>query len=74
MCDIGKALSEGLGLPLVSLAPEDMAAHFGWMAGFAGLDMPASSAHTRVELGWAPLGPDLLSDLAAMDYGTLLAH
>jgi hypothetical protein len=30
--------------------------------------MTASSAWTRARLGWEPDGPDLLTDLAAMDY------
>lgn len=74
MCDFARVISEGLGLPLVKLAPEDMDSHFGWMAGFIGIDMPASSARTRAELGWTPQGPDLLSDLAAMDYAARVAQ
>jgi hypothetical protein len=38
------------------------------MTPFAGLDMTASSAWTRVRLGWEPTGPGLLADLAAMDF------
>jgi len=38
------------------------------MAPFAALDMIASSAWTRMRLGWEPTGPDLLTDLAAMDF------
>lgn len=74
MRDIAKVLSGGLGLPITPLAPEDMAAHFGWLAGFVGLDMSASSARTRAELGWEPHGPGLLSDLAEMDYRPLAAQ
>jgi hypothetical protein len=40
---------------------------------FAGLDMPASSDWTRKSLGWEPTGPDLLTDLKAMDYAALPA-
>lgn len=66
---IAEALGAGLGLPVVSLSPEEAPAHFGWMAMFAGLDMFASSALTRAALGWTPTGPSLIEDLRAMDYG-----
>ncbi|MDR3643830.1 MAG: NAD-dependent dehydratase, partial [Clostridia bacterium] len=39
-----------------------------WLAMFASLDMPASSAWTRAKLGWHPTGPDLLTDLGNMRY------
>jgi nucleoside-diphosphate-sugar epimerase len=66
--DIAKAVGAGLDLPVVSLTPEEAPAHFGWLAMFAGLDLPASSARTRELLGWNPIGPGLLEDLRQMDY------
>lgn len=66
---IAETLAEGLRIPAVSVSPEEVADHFGWMAMFVGLDMPASSAWTRETLGWKPSGPDLISDLKRMDYG-----
>ena len=42
--------------------------HFGWLAGFAGLDMPASSEWTQKTLGWKPVGPGLIEDLSNMKY------
>ena len=66
---IAETLGAGLGLPVHSLSPEEASAHFGWMALFVGMDLPASSARTRERLGWTPAGPDLLADLRAMDYG-----
>jgi len=66
--DIARAVGEGLGLPVVALAPEQAADHFGWFAMFAAADLTASSARTRAMLGWTPTGPDLLADLRAMDY------
>ncbi|QWT19708.1 SDR family oxidoreductase [Bacillus sp. NP157] len=66
--DIATVVAEGLGLPLRSIAPEEAAAHFGWLSIFAALDMPASSAWTRDYLGWTPTGPSLLEDLRRMDY------
>jgi len=68
MRDIAKAIADGLGVPVVSLSPEEAAGHFGWLTLFAGADMAASSVWTRETLGWNPTGPDLLSDLRAMDY------
>jgi nucleoside-diphosphate-sugar epimerase len=66
--DIATALAKGLGLPAVSLTPEQAAEHFGWMGMFVGMDMPASSAWTRERLGWKPTGPGMIADLEAMDY------
>ncbi|WP_066586598.1 SDR family oxidoreductase [Sphingomonas pruni] len=66
--DIAEVVGAGLNLPVVSLTPEQAPAHFGWLAMFAGLDLPASSAKTRELLGWQPTGPGLLEDLKAMDY------
>ena len=70
---IAETLAEELRIPAVSVAPEDAADHFGWMAMFVGLNMPASSAWTRETLGWEPSGPDLISDLRRMDYGVVAA-
>ncbi|MFX1738509.1 SDR family oxidoreductase [Paraburkholderia sp. A1RI_3L] len=61
--DIAESLGRGLKLPVVSIAPEQAQAHFGWMAMFVGMDMPASSALTQARLGWQPTGPSLISDL-----------
>ena len=65
---IAEAIGNGLGLPVVSLAPGEAQAHFGWFATFAGMDLAASSAHTRDLLGWAPSQPDLLTDMAENGY------
>jgi nucleoside-diphosphate-sugar epimerase len=66
--DISEVLGRGLKLPVVSLTPEEAAGHFGWLALFAGRDIPASSAQTRQKLGWNPTGPGLISDLENMRY------
>lgn len=65
---IAEVVGAGLGLPVVSLSGDEAAGYFGWLGMFAGLDMIASSAWTRERLGWATTGPDLLTDLRAMDY------
>ncbi|WP_413987720.1 SDR family oxidoreductase [Labrys okinawensis] len=61
--DIAEAIGRRLELPVKSIAPEEAQAAFGWLAMFAGRDMPASSAQTRRKLGWQPSGPGLLADL-----------
>ena len=66
--EISEVIGRGLKVPVVSLSPEESAAHFGWLAMFAGRDMPASSALTRQWLGWQPTGPGLIEDLERMNY------
>lgn len=61
--EIMEALGRAMKLPVVSIAPEEAQAHFGWMAMFVALDMPASSALTQARLGWKPTGPTLIADL-----------
>jgi nucleoside-diphosphate-sugar epimerase len=68
MRDIAETIGRGLKLPVVSLSPEKAAAHFGWLAMFAGADLVASSEKTRKNLGWNPTGPGMLADLQRMDY------
>jgi len=68
MREIAEVVGRGLKVPVVSLSPEEAAAHFGWLALFAGLDMPASSAQTQQKLGWRPTGPGLIADLEQMRY------
>lgn len=68
MREIAEVIGKGLKVPVVSLSPEEAPAHFGWLAMFAGYDMPASSALTRQRLGWRPVGPGLIADLEQMRY------
>jgi nucleoside-diphosphate-sugar epimerase len=66
MREIAEALGRRLKLPVKSIAPEEAPAYFGWLAAFAGHDVPASSAQTRKKLGWAPIGPAVIADLEAL--------
>jgi len=66
--EIAETIGKGLKVPVVSITPEQAAGHFGWMAHFAVLDMPASSEWTRKTLGWNPTGPSLIEDLTNMKY------
>ena len=70
---IAEAIGRGLGLPTVSVAPDDAAEHFGWIGGFFGLDMTASSEHTQQRLRWIPSGPTLAADLADGAYFAVAA-
>jgi nucleoside-diphosphate-sugar epimerase len=66
MRDIAQAIGRRLKLPVKSIAPEETQGFFGWLAMFAGHDMPASSEQTRKRLGWEPTGPGLIADLGKL--------
>jgi len=61
--EIAEVIGRHLDVPVVSISPEDASEHFTWLAGFLGLDSPASSALTRDLLGWQPTHPGLIDDL-----------
>jgi len=76
---LGSALVPELlaaGHEVVGLARSDASAtaleeaeqYLGYLAGFAGLDNPTSSAHTQQLLDWHPTGPSLLEDLDTGHY------
>ncbi len=60
---LAEVIGRRLHLPTASKAPEEAAAHFGFLAMFLGLDAPASSAFTRERLGWTPTRGGLVADL-----------
>ena len=66
--DIAQAIGRTLGLPVTSIAPDDVHDHFGWIGTFFGMDLAATSTVTRELLGWAPAGPTLIEDLDAGAY------
>lgn len=66
--DIAEVIGRRLGLPVVGLPPEDAAGHFGWFAGFAGMDAAVSSTRTRGLLGWRPKEQGLLEDMEQAGY------
>jgi nucleoside-diphosphate-sugar epimerase len=69
---IAEAIGRGLKIPVVSLSPEEAAGHFGWMAMFAGMDMPASSALTQQRLGWHPTQKaGMIEDLDHMNWSAV---
>jgi len=74
MRKIAEIIGKGLKVPVVSISQEETQAHFGWLAMFAGFDMPASSGQTRQRLGWHPTGPGLIADLEQMSWSEAVTH
>jgi len=67
--EIAEAIGRGLKVPVVSMAREEAASHFGFLGFFVGADVPASSALTRERLGWRPrVEVGLIEDLDCMQY------
>jgi nucleoside-diphosphate-sugar epimerase len=67
--EIAEAIGRGLKIPVVSLSAHEAAAHFGWLAFFAAMDSPASSALTQQRLGWRPTAqPGMIADLEQVRY------
>ena len=71
--EIAEAIGRSAGVPAESLPAAEAAEHFGWIGGFFGLDMIASSDLTRELLGWEPTHPGLLADLEAGAYDGVAA-
>jgi nucleoside-diphosphate-sugar epimerase len=69
--DIAEAIGRAFGLPVTSIAPDDVPDHFDWIGRFFGMDMAATSTMTRELLGWAPGGPTLVEDLDAGAYSAV---
>jgi nucleoside-diphosphate-sugar epimerase len=68
---IVEAIGAGLKMPVESIEPEQAPEYFGPIAPLVTIDLAASSALTRRQLGWNPTGPDLLTDLRKMDYSLI---
>jgi len=60
---IAEVIGKRLGVPVVSKSADEAEAHFGWLARFAAVDVPTSSAKTRAALGWEPKEKGLIEDL-----------
>lgn len=65
---IAETIGAGLALPVKSLTLEEAREWLGWMAFFASMDNPASSAWTRQAFNWQPDGPGLLQDMRETTY------
>ncbi|GHE08306.1 SDR family oxidoreductase [Streptomyces alanosinicus] len=68
--DVAEVIGRHLDMPVVPVAPDAAAEHFGWLAPFIGLDTPASSTMTRELLGWKPTRAGLLEDMDEGHYFT----
>jgi nucleoside-diphosphate-sugar epimerase len=65
---IAEVIGRRLEVPVVSKHPDEAAAHFGWLAHFAAMDVPASSTKTQELLGWRPHQPGLIADIDRATY------
>ncbi len=61
--EIAEMIGKRLDVPVTARPAEEAAAHFGWLAAFAGFDGPASGPLTRERLGWRPRQLGLIADL-----------
>ncbi len=66
--DIAEAIGRAFGLPVTSVAPDDVQGHFGWIGAFFAMELAAESTATRQRLGWAPTGPALIEDIDSGAY------
>lgn len=66
--EIAEAIGRGLDLPVISIVPAQAEAHFGFLGAHAQADNPSSSTLTRDLLGWKPVQPGLIDDLAQGHY------
>jgi nucleoside-diphosphate-sugar epimerase len=66
--NIAEVIGRGLKVPVVSIPPEEAAAHFGFLGMFTQRDLVVSSKLTQERLGWRPTGLGLIADLEQMRY------
>ncbi|WP_367867022.1 SDR family oxidoreductase [Pedobacter sp. WC2423] len=60
---IAEAIGKQLNIPIISVAPEVAAEHFGWFSHMAAIDCPTSSQWTQEHLNWHPTNVSLLTDI-----------
>jgi nucleoside-diphosphate-sugar epimerase len=65
---IAEKIGENLGVPVVSVPKDKAQEHFGWFAGFAQFDVPASHEITSRKLDWQPKEIGLLEDMETGTY------
>ena len=63
--EIAETIGRHLQVPAKSITAGEAREQFGALAGFAAIDVPASSAVTRQRFGWQPAEPGLIADLDA---------
>jgi len=67
---VAEIFATALGLPAVSVTPEEAGHYVGFLGGFWGIDGPASAQITSDLLGWQPTRPGLIADLEEGHYFT----
>ena len=67
---VAEIFATALGLPAVSVTPEEAGDYVGFLGGFWGIDGPASAQITSDLLGWQPTRPGLIADLEEGHYFT----
>ncbi|WP_322922493.1 SDR family oxidoreductase [Paenibacillus campi] len=65
---IAEMIGRQLNVPVISIAAEQAAAHFGWIHFAAAADKPIANDLTRQWLDWQPSHPGLMDDLEAGHY------
>lgn len=68
--DIAAVMGRHLNVPVEAIPADKAGEHFTWLAGFVGVDSPASSAITRELMSWEPTRPGLIDDLDEGHYFT----
>lgn len=66
--DIAEIVGRHLNLPVASIPEDQLSAHFGLMAMFAGRDGAASSTWTQQWLGWKPMQIGMIADISRPGY------
>jgi len=66
--EVAEVFAAHLGLPAVSVAPEQAGEYVGFLGRFWGFDGPATAQATRDLFGWEPTRPGLLADLEEGHY------
>ncbi len=65
---IAEVIGRHLDLPVVSIARDKVAEHFGWLARFLAADVPASKRADPTDAGVAADPPGLIDDLEQGHY------
>ncbi len=65
---IAETIAAELGVETRGVSPEEAPKYLGYLAGFAGLDAPATNTRTREVLGWEPTHPRWIEDVRSGHY------
>jgi nucleoside-diphosphate-sugar epimerase len=68
--EVAEIFAARLGVPAVSVTPEQAGDYVGSLGRFWAVDGPASAQLTRDLLDWQPVGPGLIADLTEGHYFT----